>query len=273
MKWDQLDFSYLLLPSDSKSMDQAKWRKRRKWLAQINESLDSVHSEELFADAELFGKEFLYPTDVSIVRNGVQFAKPFQFIRWRFEPLDPQEAGELLEYYERSCEVDITYPLLVVQTLPSRTNFLLPTNPKPEQRSQPKTLLLLPEYSTITLLSTAETEYAFLLPSVLRWFAMTRTTYSLRETLFSGSLLYGIPLELLTVATTAPVSQEKHNYQRLETLGDTVLKFVTGVQLLAEYPLWHEGYLTKKKDHAVSNVRLAKEDILKGLFRWIIRGV
>jgi len=271
MKWDQHDFSYLLLPSDSRSMDQAKWRQRRKWVAKVNESLHTPHPEELFADAQLFGMEFSYPTDISIVRNGVQFARPYRFVHWRFEPVTPQEEEGLREYYERFGEVDITYPLLAVQSLPSRTNFLLPTSPKPEQKPEPKTLLLLPEYSTITLLSTAETEYAFLLPSVLRWFAMTRTTFSLRETLFSGSSLYDIPFELLTIATTAPVSQEKNNYQRLETLGDTVLKFVSGVQLLAEYPLWHEGYLTKKKDHAVSNVRLAKEDISKGVYRWIIR--
>jgi endoribonuclease Dicer len=210
---------------------------------------------------------------VAIVRNGPQFAKTYQFIRWRFDVLSPQEEDELREYYERYSEIDITYPLLVVRPLPSRTNFLLPTRPKTEPSPEVKTRLLLPEHSTITLLSSAETEYAFLLPSVLRWFAMTHTTHSLRETLFAGSSLYETPLQLLTIATTAPVSQEKNNYQRLETLGDTVLKFVVGIQLLAEYPLWHEGYLTKKKDHAVSNVRLAKEDISKGVYRWIIRGM
>jgi len=50
-----------------------------------------------------------------------------------------------------------------------------------------------------------------------------------------------------------------------------VLKFITSIQLLAEYPLWHEGYLSRKKDHAVSNARLAKENILKKLYSWIIR--
>jgi hypothetical protein len=273
MSWDQLDFSYLLLPSDSTSMNQTKFNKRRKWLTQLNESLHLLRSEELFANAELFGKEFSYPADVAIVRNGGHFSKTYQFVRWRFEPLTPEEEEQLQEYYERVGGIDITYPLLVVQAFPSRTNFLLPTRPKTESIQETKTLLLLPEYSTIALLSSAETEYAFLLPSVLRWFSMARTTHSLRETLFSGSILYEIPLPLLTIATTAPVSQEKYNYQRLETLGDTVLKFVAGIQLLAEYPLWHEGYLTKKKDHAVSNVRLAKEDISKGLYRWIIRGV
>jgi endoribonuclease Dicer len=268
MQWERLDFSYLLLPADSRSMGQVKWGKLRKWLVQHNKSLHQP--EELFADAELFGKEYLYPTDLTLVRSGLKFAKAYEFVCWRFEPVNPQEEEELRAYYERFGDIDITYPLLVVQPLRPRTNFLLPYNSSTTPGDK-RILLLLADYSTVTLLSPAEIQYAFLMPSVLRWFAMTRTTHSLRESLFNGSPLYDIPLQLLSVATTAPVSQEKYNYQRLETLGDTVLKFVVGIQLLAEYPLWHEGYLTKKKDHAVSNVRLAKEDITKGVYRWIIR--
>jgi hypothetical protein len=63
-------------------MDQEKWCTHRKWLAQVNESLHTLHPEELFANAELFGKEFSYPTDVSIIQNGVQFAKLHRFIHW-----------------------------------------------------------------------------------------------------------------------------------------------------------------------------------------------
>jgi endoribonuclease Dicer len=273
MEWERLDFSYLLLPADSRSMGQVKWGKRRKWLAQHNKSLHISPPEEIFADAELFGKEFLFPTDLYLIRSGPKFSKVYQFVRWRREPVTPEEEEALRGYYKRFGDIDITYPLLVVQPLHPRTNFLLPHGKQSTISAEEKTLLLLADYSTVTLLSPAETQYVFLMPSVLRWLAMARTTHSLRETLFTGSSLYDIPLQLLSVATTAPVAQEKYNYQRLETLGDTVLKFVTGIQLLAEYPLWHEGYLTKKKDHAVSNVRLAKEDIAKGVYRWMIRGM
>jgi hypothetical protein len=186
--------------------------------------------------------------------------------------LSHEEEEELRAYYARFPDLEITYPLLVVKPFPPRTNFLLPIPPRDKAASEAKSLLLLPQLSTIALLSSIEIEYAFLLPSILRWFSMARTTYSLRETLFRGSPLSNIPFKLLTAATTAPGSYEKSNYQRLETLGDAVLKFVVCMQLLAEYPLWHEGYLARKKDHAVSNVRLAKEDIAKGLYRWIIRG-
>ncbi len=88
---------------------------------------------------------------------------------------------------------------------------------------------------------------------------------SLRSNLFAHApSLRGIPLKLLANAMTASSAGEKFNYQRLETLGDAVLKFLVAFQVLVEYPLWHEGYLSKKKDHTVSNVRLAKEDVKEG---------
>ncbi|KAF9464051.1 hypothetical protein BDZ94DRAFT_1257432 [Collybia nuda] len=269
MKWDNLDFSYLFLPIHQDA--DAQWETRRTWLTEINRSLNLSHADEFFANGETFGAEYLYPDDIAIVRNGFQFAKGYHFVRWRFEVLSPEEEVEFRENYSRFSDLEITYPLLVVEPLPPRTNFLIPTPPPTGPPSERKTILLLPRLSSIVLLSKADIEYAFLLPSVLRSVSMALTAESLRRTLFIGTPLFDIPLPLLITATTAPVSGEKHNYQRLETLGDTVLKFVVGIQLIAEYPLWHEGYLTKRKDHAVSNVRLAKEDIAKGVYRWIIR--
>ena len=271
MTWDPLDFSYLFLPLDD--ANDADWKLRRAWLSQRNAERGYVqHTDEYFANAAEFGERFDYPSDLAIVRNGFQFAKGYRFVCWRYEQLDPEEEEEFREHYVRFTDLEITYPLLVVQPLPVRTNFLIPTPPKTGPVREVKTFLLLPRLSAVTLLSSEDTEYAFVLPSILRSLSMTLTVNSLRDTLFTSSPLYDIPIKLLTTALTAPVSQEKYNYQRLETLGDTVLKFVVGIQLLAEYPLWHEGYLTKKKDHAVSNVRLAKEDIARGLYRWIIRG-
>ncbi|GLB38832.1 putative helicase family. Dicer subfamily protein [Lyophyllum shimeji] len=268
MAWDKLDFSYLVLPTE----EDAQWETRRSWLSDVNRTLGLTHADEFSANAEKFGEEFAHPTDLSIVRNGFRFAKAFRFVGWRYEPLSREEEEELRTYYARFDDLEITYPLLVVKSLPARTNFLIPT-PRRVDGDLPaeKSLLLLPRLSSITLLSPAETEYAFLLPSILRSLALSLTVNSMRRNLFASSPLYDVPLPLLLTAMTAPVSGELSNYQRLETLGDTVLKFVVGIQLLAEYPLWHEGYLTKKENHAVANVRLAKEDIKRGIYRWIIR--
>ncbi|KAF5377899.1 hypothetical protein D9615_006820 [Tricholomella constricta] len=271
MTWEKVDFPYLFLPIE----DDTLWEARRSWLSHLTESFGVSHVDAFFANADKFGQEFSYPTDLTLVRSGFNFAKGFRFVRWRYEPLSEDEEAELREYYARFQDLVITYPLLVVRPLPPRTNFLIPVPPKTEtpagEKPEPKSLLLLPNKSAITVLSFAESEYAFLLPSIIRSFSLSITVSSLRQTLFASSPLNDVPIPLLLTAMSAPVSGEQSNYQRLETLGDTVLKFVVGIQLLAEYPLWHEGYLSKKKDHAVSNVRLAKEDIARGLYRWITR--
>ncbi|KAG6829276.1 hypothetical protein H0H92_005096 [Tricholoma furcatifolium] len=268
MAWDKDDFPYLVLPREKDPI----WESRRTWLADYNISIAATKADEYSANARKFGEAFSYPTDLRIVRNGFQFAKGFLFVRWRYEPLDDEEEKAFRTYYSRFENLEITYPLLVVRRLPPRTNFLVPPPSIVIMDDQPAVeTILLPTSSAINVLSHVESEYAFLLPSILRFLGCHLTMSSLRTTLLMSTPLHQIPLPLLLNAMTAPVSGERSNYQRLETLGDTVLKFATSIQLLAEYPLWHEGYLTKKKDHTVSNGRLAKENISQKLYQWIIR--
>ncbi|KAJ7126945.1 hypothetical protein C8R44DRAFT_979675 [Mycena epipterygia] len=263
MVWDDLDFSYLLLPG----VDDAIWDARRRWHIEQ----ENLEAGPFFTNAQSFGNQFSYPADLAIIRNGPQFSKAFKFVRWRFEPLSPEEEAEMKITYARFPNLEITYPVLVVENLPPRTNFLVPIPEKTAPPAPPKTVLLLPRLCFVTLCSEVEAQYAFLLPSVLRSLAMSMTINSMRETLFSGLPIYNVPQQLLTTALCAPLAQERVNYQRLETLGDTVLKFMSTIQLLGEFPLWHEGYLTQKMGHCVSNVRLAKANITHGLYQWIIR--
>ncbi|KAG6837138.1 hypothetical protein H0H93_014043 [Arthromyces matolae] len=266
MSWDKDDFPYLVLPSDT---TESHWERRREWIQSNSTVTGAKHADEYVVNAEKFGKEFSYPTDVAIVRAGFQFAKGYQFVAWRFEPLDEEEESKLRERYSRLGDPKIVYPLLEVRPLHPRTNFLIPT--ASQAIRQTESLFLLPDMSAISILSPDESDYALLLPSILRSFACSMTVSSLRDELFTATPLSQIPDSLLLTALTAPVSGERSNYQRLETLGDTVLKYLVSIQLLAEYPLWHEGYLSKKKDHSVSNVRLAKRNITLSLYRWIIR--
>ncbi|KAJ7104097.1 hypothetical protein B0H15DRAFT_8026 [Mycena belliarum] len=264
MAWEDLDFSYLFLPVDD-SLDAA-WNARRLWHAQHNPGGD-----QLSTNALPFGREFSYPGDLGMVRNGPQFNKAFKFVRWRFEALSEEEETDMRALYCRHPDLEISYPVIAVENLPPRTNFLVPIPEKTGPAAPTKTLHLLPRLSYVTLCSEAEVQYAFLLPSVLRSLAVSMTVNSMRGALLSDLGLASLPQQLLTTALCAPVSQERSNYQRLETLGDTVLKFMSTIQLLGEYPLWHEGYLTKKMGHCVSNVRLAKANVQHGLYRWIIR--
>ena len=274
MKWDQLDFAYLLLPCDTDST----WQERYEDVMNSKEHNRFTPEDEISVRADLFGEIFDYPDNITVVRRGIVNGKPYRFERWRTEdePLTEEEEEELRRSY-RYDDLDITYPLLVVQALPRRTNFLLPIAAKGESDSDKmppvKYHLLLAEETRIPLLSPDELESSFLLPSIFRAVAMFSTVTSLSRSLFTGSPLAVIPITSLMPAITAPAAMERENYQRLETLGDTILKFVTCVQLLAQYPHWHEGFLTRKKDHVVTNGNLAKANLKRKIYRWIIRGM
>jgi len=289
MSWENLDFSYLFFPKNL-VVDEV-WEERRSW---SEEHLADLLRQELtktvfplMVNAEAFVKQFGCPNDLEIVQRHLGSGRPLKFIGWRDDALSDEEIEGIADSYRKTVDEIkelVRYPLIVAEALPPRMNFLIPIlRPKGDVPSTPveppMRTLLIPSLTGVLLLSRQEMEYAFLLPSILRSIYMSLTAHSLRTTLFPPitssdecKLLQTIPISLLTVAVTAPSSGERLNYQRMETLGDTVLKLMAGLQIMAEYPLWHEGYLTKKKDHAVSNVRLAKENLKRGLYRWIIRG-
>ncbi|KIP08582.1 hypothetical protein PHLGIDRAFT_87922, partial [Phlebiopsis gigantea 11061_1 CR5-6] len=194
--------------------------------------------------------------------------------QWQEERLSasPGTRSEAADFRERYPEVEVTYPLLVVQAFPRRANFLAPLESAEDGLSDAYPFLLHPRYATIELVGLDDVQYAFLLPSVLRFVSIASAVHTMRSTLFESSpALSSIPFSLLKTAVTAPVSQEPVNYQRLETLGDTVLKFIVSSLLHAQYPLWHEGYLAKRKDHAVNNNKLATEAIRLHMEKWLIR--
>ena len=73
-----------------------------------------------------------------------------------------------------------------------------------------------------------------------------------------------------TLAISASASQGPSNYQRLEFLGDSILKYLTSCNLLVSHPNWHEGYLSHQKDHVVSNANLARSALAAGLDNYIL---
>ncbi|TFK19782.1 P-loop containing nucleoside triphosphate hydrolase protein [Coprinopsis marcescibilis] len=273
MDWDNTEFAYLFLPKAHES--PSVWDNRRAWLEK-HRSGDTFRPDSAFAaDGDTFMKKFGAVNDITIVRKNMQYGRAYSFVRWQHERLSEEDEAILKEVYgKREADLEIKYPLLVVKPFPARTNLIWPIPPPTAASADekpPREHYFVPHLSGIGLYSPGESEYVFLIPSILRWLSIRLTVVSFRDTLLVDTPLSMIPPDLLANALLAPVSGEQINYQRLETLGDAYLKFIAGIQIFAEHPLWHEGYLTRKKDHAVSNVKLAKEDIARGVYRWIVR--
>ncbi|KAI6044733.1 hypothetical protein EDC04DRAFT_2639245 [Pisolithus marmoratus] len=247
MAWEHLDFAYLFMSFGDPNA--AVWEERRGWCKSQNGDVDS--EKVFFANAESFGKVY-------------------RFVRWQFDKLSSEEEEELrtTRRYSRIEDLQVTYPLLVAEPLSNKVNLLL----RRPVAKPGKYITFIPKYTCIELYSLAECEYSYMLPSILRHFTIVMTVESLRRTLFAETPgLANISTSLLIPAITAPAADDLINYQRLESLGDAVLKFVVAVNLMARYPLWPEGYLTQRKDQTVNNGRLAKAATKVALYKWIIR--
>ena len=273
MKWDQTDFLHLFIPVDE---SPTVWDERRTLASDLSSS--ATGGQTLFAPFSWFERHHSQVEDVFLV-SGTRFSwKSYQFTRMRDTPLCPEEKADLIRRYVRkdvddgTAKLEITYPLIEARPLVKR-KFLtpMPEESKGMDAVSQKPVLLLKEFALVTLISSHEAQYAQWAPSIIRHFQMVSTVSSMRGALFRGTPLAEIPLDLLLTATTAPVAQERSHYQRLETLGDTTLKYAVSIQLLSANPLWHEGYLSRRKDHAVSNVNLAKAAMARHLYKWIIR--
>jgi endoribonuclease Dicer len=76
-------------------------------------------------------------------------------------------------------------------------------------------------------------------------------------------------LPLLKQAMTAPVMQEKPDYERLEILGDTVIKLLVATGLFYKKPHFHEGQLTTLLGNRVSNKALREAFVNANLHHYI----
>ncbi|KAL1297620.1 hypothetical protein AAFC00_006178 [Neodothiora populina] len=112
--------------------------------------------------------------------------------------------------------------------------------------------------------------YAFAaacIPSILHHVENTLIARELQETILRPVSITN--LDLLMESTTSSSANAERNYERLEFLGDSVLKFCTHVQLMAQHPFWPESFLTSDKGRTNRNASLAKAAMRTGVDRFI----
>ena len=126
MERDRENFSYLFLPTGPWP-DAEDWDERRRWMQERVMSGLADHGETPFlANAAVFGAAFSYPPNLAMVRGANRFDKPLRLLQWRSDPLTVEEEEKLREEYSAFPDLEITYPLMVVSSLPKRRNFLIP---------------------------------------------------------------------------------------------------------------------------------------------------
>ncbi|KZL79902.1 dicer-like protein 2 [Colletotrichum incanum] len=111
-------------------------------------------------------------------------------------------------------------------------------------------------------------QFGVLIPSILHRIE----THLVARELSTGllrPLAISDPALVLTAISTGSAA-EPTNYERIEFLGDSILKFSATINVAALYPHWPERLLSFKKDGIVANSTLCKAAIKHGLDRFIL---
>ena len=104
-------------------------------------------------------------------------------------------------------------------------------------------------------------------PSICHRVELRLLAQTLNETILRPSDI--LDVTLVETAISTPSAQEESNYDRLEFLGDVLLKVYTSFQVYSDHPQWHEGRLSHAKSLIINNGNLAKAAIACGLDQFI----
>ena len=111
---------------------------------------------------------------------------------------------------------------------------------------------------------------ASLFPSITHKLETYMVANALRTTVLQSVNIDISHLPIILLALTPSAVDGEENYQRLEFLGDCILKFITSLHLMATHLRMPEGMLTGKKSKLVSNGYLARAALAKGLDEFIL---
>ncbi len=120
-------------------------------------------------------------------------------------------------------------------------------------------VFLAPQLCVVYPLSLATVRAAQCVPRLLWWLLGLLRAAELRVKLAPP----GLPLSLVPSARamfealTCKACEEPFSYERMETMGDAVLKFSTSLHLFDVHSTEHEGQLAGRKDAIISNAILA----------------
>jgi dsRNA-specific ribonuclease/ERCC4-related helicase len=158
---------------------------------------------------------------------------------------------------------------LVVSAFPKRRSFLKAPESNQAGAAYTSTQSFPVSQCTVDRLPIRHSIMAVLLPSILHQIEILRVVHCLNATIL-GTVQMNNPATLLE-AISAPAAQTTAgDYNRLEYLGDAILKFCTELQLVAQHLTFPEAFLSAGKDRIVCNSNLAQASREAGLDQFIL---
>jgi dsRNA-specific ribonuclease len=168
-------------------------------------------------------------------------------------------------------EVDLDKIQLQMVRVPKRRDFLHPVMEIANANDAYTRLEGFPASECIVDgLPASYSVFALLFPSILHKVEVCLIAETLRTTILEPVSIEAAHLPLIVKALTSSAADAESNYQRLEFLGDCILKFISTVHLMADHLTWPESLLTGKKGKIVSNGFLARATLAAGLDKFVV---
>ncbi|EPS61362.1 hypothetical protein M569_13434, partial [Genlisea aurea] len=192
-----------------------------------------------------------------------------------FEDEDDAKYSTFADYFLKKYGIVLKHPeqpLLLLKQSHNSHNLLVDFRTegrnnmvrKPQQHARmPPELLILSDISTDVL------KPFYLLPSVMHRLESLMLASQLREEISDDIGNFGISSKLILEALTTLRCCEMFSMERLEFLGDAVLKYVVSCHLFLKHTEHNDGQLSYSRSRIISNMNLHKLGVDRKLQRYI----
>ncbi|CAJ2511602.1 Uu.00g072270.m01.CDS01 [Anthostomella pinea] len=241
------------------------YRHRRRPLKDVQhvlhiESSDQIPYQQLVGQHSI--EKDLLGTNALVRNRGA----PFLFNAWM--PSKPLDSALHVSSMVRDEPADV--PWLHLKKWPRREDFLHPvhSNPSTATVSKRRHVLWPAHHCRLDGVGVSKVRFGALIPSIVHMIEINLIAHELCNTVLRDVGFSDI--SLVVTALSSRAASESTDYERLEFLGDSILKSLATACVTAEYPDDPEGYLSAKKDRIVSNGRLCESCKDTGLDKFIL---
>ncbi|KAG8531045.1 uncharacterized protein KY384_004402 [Bacidia gigantensis] len=227
----------------------------RSWLALSNGSVPAADAQSVNVVEQLGLVRDIFRNGLPHVLQDVKYAMKEDLLRI---------PAFIKRYPDFDAESDKYHMVLEVCRLSKRTDLLHASS---LARKKPAIDWLLSSSCEIDRLPLQYAQFASLIPSMLHKIHAAFIVENLMSSLLSPIVCTN--RQLIATAITASSAGESTDYQRLEFLGDSLLKLQTSLALMAKHLRYYENILTRMKEHIISNTNLARAALSTGLDQYI----
>ncbi|KAL9114547.1 MAG: hypothetical protein Q9227_001628 [Pyrenula ochraceoflavens] len=254
-RWNMLEYPYLFIP-ESEQHDLPSWLQDvTGTVAATKINFRNNGMCEIIRDGQVVERS----QGVLRQKESIQTRRPYKLRRCLHKPRDRGAESA------NSDDVHMQEELhLELSKMPRRIDYVHFENIGAEAA---ESSCVPAEELVMDLLPLPYSSFMLYVPSMLHYVETALVAQKLSDTVLAPLCLKNT--KLLVDAVTAPSSNRIKNYERLEFLGDSLLKYWVSLQLFSDHPLWPEGYLTEEKSWLVSNKCLCKAAMRNGLDPYI----